>query len=113
MRYGRSVKNFVIYYEDEMISLGAVESAIGRVLPEETEVLATVLPDGKKGEKVALLFAGGLDREGLEICIAQAQLNPLMTPSALIKVEAIPKLGSGKSDFNQARQLALAALENN
>ncbi len=92
----------------EMISLGAVEGSIGKLLPEEVEILATTIPDSKKGEKVVLLFTGDTEEDQLKALIEQSGLNPLMRPSALIPVEAIPKLGSGKSDFNQAKQIALA-----
>ncbi len=34
---------------DQMVSLGAVESAINAVVPEPVEVLSTAIPDGKKG----------------------------------------------------------------
>jgi acyl-[acyl-carrier-protein]-phospholipid O-acyltransferase/long-chain-fatty-acid--[acyl-carrier-protein] ligase len=91
----------------EMISLGAIEGAVGKLLPEEVEILATALPDGKKGEKVAMLVAGAMDQEELKGIIDQAGLNPLMRPSLLIAVEAIPKLGSGKSDFSRAKRIAL------
>lgn len=91
----------------EMISLGAIESAINKLLPEESEILTTALPDGKKGEKVVLLFAGNIERDQLKQLIEQSGLNPLMRPSDLIEVEAIPKLGSGKSDFSRAKQIAL------
>jgi hypothetical protein len=33
-----------------------------------------------------------------------------MMPSLLIEVDAIPKLGSGKSDCNKAKQIALAQI---
>ena len=33
-----------------------------------------------------------------------------MTPAELIPVPAIPKLGSGKSDYSRAKQLAIEAL---
>ena len=91
----------------EMISLGAVEGAISRLLPEDTEVLATAIADGKKGEKVVLLFAGAIDEAAVKAAIEQSGLSPLMRPSALIAVDAIPKLGSGKSDFSQAKQIAM------
>ncbi len=94
----------------EMISLGAVESAIAKQLPEEMEILATTVPDSKKGEKVVLLFAGNTDEDQLKSLIEQSGLNPLMRPAALIKVDAIPKLGSGKSDFKHAKQIALAEI---
>jgi acyl-[acyl-carrier-protein]-phospholipid O-acyltransferase/long-chain-fatty-acid--[acyl-carrier-protein] ligase len=72
-------------------------------------VLATAVPDGKKGERVVLLFAGEIDEQTVERAIEQSGLNPLMRPSTLVPVEAIPKLGSGKSDFSRAKQIALAA----
>jgi acyl-[acyl-carrier-protein]-phospholipid O-acyltransferase/long-chain-fatty-acid--[acyl-carrier-protein] ligase len=93
----------------EMVSLGAVESAVDRQLPEDIEVLATSLPDEKKGEQVVLLFSGELKTSELESVIRSAGLHPLMLPSKLIKVARIPKLGSGKSDFNAARCMALDA----
>jgi acyl-[acyl-carrier-protein]-phospholipid O-acyltransferase/long-chain-fatty-acid--[acyl-carrier-protein] ligase len=94
----------------EMISLGAIEGSIIELLPEDTEILATTLPDEKKGEKVVLLFSGSLILDELKQLIDQSPLNPLMKPSQLIPVEAIPKLGSGKNDFTQAKKIALEAV---
>ena len=94
----------------EMVSLGAIEGSIGKTLPDDTEILATALPDGKKGEKVALLFSGTIDKDVLKALIAQSGLGPLMRPTELIRVEAIPKLGSGKNDFGRARRIAMDAL---
>jgi acyl-[acyl-carrier-protein]-phospholipid O-acyltransferase/long-chain-fatty-acid--[acyl-carrier-protein] ligase len=93
----------------EMISLGAIEGAIAKVLPENIEVLTTALPDGKKGEKVILLVAGDIGQDEMQGLIEQAGLNPLMRPAELVNVEAIPKLGSGKNDFSRAKQMAMEA----
>jgi acyl-[acyl-carrier-protein]-phospholipid O-acyltransferase/long-chain-fatty-acid--[acyl-carrier-protein] ligase len=93
----------------EMVSLGAIEGAVAKMLPEDTEVLATALPDGKKGEKVVVLFTGQIEHDRLWDLIEQSGLKPLMRPSELIKVESIPKLGSGKNDFSRAKQIALEA----
>jgi acyl-[acyl-carrier-protein]-phospholipid O-acyltransferase / long-chain-fatty-acid--[acyl-carrier-protein] ligase len=93
----------------EMISLGAIESAIAKVMPENIEVLTTAVPDGKKGEKVVLLISGDIDQDEMQGLIEQSGLNPLMRPAELIKVAAIPKLGSGKNDFSRAKQIALDA----
>ncbi|MCP3662005.1 MAG: acyl-[ACP]--phospholipid O-acyltransferase [Gammaproteobacteria bacterium] len=93
----------------EMISLGAVEHAVAQVMPEGVEVMATSLPDSKKGEQVVLLYAGEIEEQAVKRAISEAQLNPLMIPARLVGVDAIPKLGSGKSDFQQAKQLAQAA----
>jgi acyl-[acyl-carrier-protein]-phospholipid O-acyltransferase/long-chain-fatty-acid--[acyl-carrier-protein] ligase len=94
----------------EMVSLGAIEAAIGKLVPESTEITATALPDGKKGEKVALLFTGDMEPEQIKELVKQSGLNPLMQPSEMISVDAIPKLGSGKNDFSQAKKIALAAV---
>ena len=80
------------------------------MLPDEVEVLTTAIPDGKKGEKVVLLFAGDIDEDAIKGAVEQSGLNPLMRPSALIPVEAIPKLGSGTRDFSQAKQIAMAGV---
>ncbi|MES9905394.1 MAG: acyl-[ACP]--phospholipid O-acyltransferase [Sedimenticola sp.] len=93
----------------EMISLGAIEGAIGKLLPEDVEILTTALPDGKKGEKVALLVAGAITLDEIKGLMAEFGLSPLMRPAELIPVEAIPKLGSGKNDFSRARQIAMEA----
>ncbi len=90
----------------EMVSLGAVESAIGHQLPEEVEVLATNVPDGKKGEQVVVLWSGDIDEATLHEAVAKAGLTALAQPSRLVRVDEIPKLGSGKSDFARAKQLA-------
>lgn len=91
----------------EMISLGAVESSINPTLPDDVEILTSTIPDDKKGEKVVLLYAGEINETELKACIANSGLNSLMTPGLLIPVEAIPKLGSGKSDFSTAKKIAL------
>jgi acyl-[acyl-carrier-protein]-phospholipid O-acyltransferase/long-chain-fatty-acid--[acyl-carrier-protein] ligase len=94
----------------EMISLGAIENTIGKLLPENIEVLTTAIPDGKKGEKVILLIAGDIGHDEIKGLIKQSGLNPLMRPAELINVKAIPRLGSGKNDFSRAKQIALEAL---
>lgn len=91
----------------EMVGLGTVELEISQVLdnPEESEVLAVALPDPGKGEKLVLLVAGE-DPAGLKAKVMQSGINPLMIPKSFLAVEAIPKLGSGKTDFATAKKLA-------
>ena len=90
----------------EMISLGAIEASINKNLPDDVEILTTTIDDDKKGEKVVLLYTNTIDESTLKSCIDTAQLNALMVPSLLIAVEAVPKLGSGKSDFSTAKSIA-------
>ncbi len=91
----------------EMVSLSAVEASINTQLPPDIEILATTIPDDKKGESIVLLYTGTIDESELKINIKQSALTALSFPSKLIEVDAIPKLGSGKSDFNQAKKIAL------
>jgi acyl-[acyl-carrier-protein]-phospholipid O-acyltransferase / long-chain-fatty-acid--[acyl-carrier-protein] ligase len=94
----------------EMISLGAVEEQVRRVLAQpELELAAVNLPDEKKGERILLLVAADLDPEALRRALLAAGVNPLSIPTEIRQVDAIPKLGSGKTDFGGVRRLALAA----
>ena len=91
----------------EMVSLSAVEASINTQLPPDIEILATTIPDDKKGESIVLLYTGTINESELKINIKRSALTALSFPSKLIEVDAIPKLGSGKSDFNQAKKIAL------
>jgi acyl-[acyl-carrier-protein]-phospholipid O-acyltransferase/long-chain-fatty-acid--[acyl-carrier-protein] ligase len=90
-----------------MISLSAVEASINEQLSGDTEILVTTLPDDKKGESIVLLYTGKINELDLKRCIKQTELTALSSPSTLLKVDALPKLGSGKSDFNQAKKIAI------
>ncbi len=98
----------------EMISLGAVESKIQEAIKnahqddgtDDIEVIAVNVPDDKKGEKIILLSEAELDPAALREAMLATGCNPLMVPSQIIKVDALPKLGSGKVDFSKAKKLA-------
>jgi len=95
----------------EMVSLTAVEEQVRTVLQlPEMELVAINAPDEKKGEQIVLLATGQADYESLKAALLAAKCNPLMIPSLLINTEAIPKLGSGKTDFNAAKALVLQKL---
>lgn len=93
----------------EMVSLGAVEEQVRAVLKQpELELAAVNLPDEKKGERIVLLAAAEIDPDALRKALLEAGANPLSIPSEVRRVEAIPKLGSGKTDFSATKRLALA-----
>jgi acyl-[acyl-carrier-protein]-phospholipid O-acyltransferase/long-chain-fatty-acid--[acyl-carrier-protein] ligase len=103
-RYSRFAK-----IAGEMVSLGEVERAVRANLGgEEVEVVAVNVPDEKKGEAVVVLHEGALDTTALEKAMLAAGCPGLMIPSRWLTVEAVPKLGSGKTDFVAAKALALA-----
>jgi acyl-[acyl-carrier-protein]-phospholipid O-acyltransferase / long-chain-fatty-acid--[acyl-carrier-protein] ligase len=92
----------------EMISLGAVEDQVRRILGQpDLELAAVNVPDERKGERILLLVASDVDGEGLRRRLVEAGMNPLSIPADVLRVEAIPKLGSGKTDFGAVKRLAL------
>ena len=92
----------------EMISLGAVEQEIKKVIVDaDVELVAVNIPDEKKGEQIVLLTTLELEASELRQRLLGINCNPLMIPAQVYNVESIPKLGSGKTDFSAAKQLAL------
>ena len=100
-RYSRFAK-----VAGEMVSLGLVEGEIAKVLGENDQVSVVALPDIKKGEKLILLLEGEMELDTLKEQIKTLEMNPLFVPNAYYKVEALPKLGTGKADFKGAKNLA-------
>jgi acyl-[acyl-carrier-protein]-phospholipid O-acyltransferase/long-chain-fatty-acid--[acyl-carrier-protein] ligase len=92
----------------EMISLGAVEQEIKKVITEpDVEMVAVNIPDEKKGEQVVLLITLEIDSNELRKRLLEINCNPMMIPSVVHHVSEIPKLGSGKTDFSAAKKAAL------
>ncbi len=100
-RYSRFAK-----IAGEMVSLGLIEQEFEKLLDEESEIAITAIKDSKKGEKIILFLAGTKSLDILKKEIKALKLNPLYTPTHYFKVDLIPKLGSGKSDFKGAKKLA-------
>ncbi|MEE9309847.1 MAG: acyl-[ACP]--phospholipid O-acyltransferase [Cocleimonas sp.] len=95
----------------EMVSLTAVEETIRSALgDEELDLVAVNLPDDKKGEKVILLIATEETAKDLKKKLIDTGMNPLMIPAKFINVNAVPKLGSGKTDFSTSKKVALGEL---
>jgi len=42
----------------------------------------------------------------LQAKVKELGINPLFVPSEYYKVEALPKLGTGKADFKEGKRLA-------
>ena len=96
----------------EMISLGAIEDKISKLieLKEDSliDFIVTSIEDEKKGEKIVLLISHVENEYILELKekILKNFENKLMIPSEIKIVQDIPKLGSGKKDFNASKILA-------
>ena len=96
----------------EMISLTAVELRIAESkVMDECEYAVTAVPDSAKGEKIVLLVKGNVNAEDVSRNLRKAGIPPLMQPGAVFVVDNIPKLGSGKWDFNGMKKMALELVE--
>jgi acyl-[acyl-carrier-protein]-phospholipid O-acyltransferase/long-chain-fatty-acid--[acyl-carrier-protein] ligase len=91
----------------EMVSLAAIESLASALWPGASHVAVT-LPDARKGEQIVLVTDKPDADRGDLLAHAQAQGYPeLWVPRAVLVTAGIPVLGSGKTDYAGARELAL------
>ncbi|PKF61578.1 acyl-[ACP]--phospholipid O-acyltransferase [Psychromonas sp. psych-6C06] len=95
----------------EMISLGAVEQAVLNAVQQDIDVVAIACKDPQKGENIVLLHQGEIDKKQIKQTMLADGCNPLMLPKSYFMVEEVPKLGSGKTDFSQAKKLATSLIE--
>jgi acyl-[acyl-carrier-protein]-phospholipid O-acyltransferase/long-chain-fatty-acid--[acyl-carrier-protein] ligase len=97
----------------EMVPHVRVEEAIHKILGVEDEghqkLVVTSVPDERKGERLVVVHTQ-LDMPPDEICrqLASAGLPNLWLPGPddFLEVEAIPVLGSGKTDLKALNELA-------
>lgn len=91
----------------EMVSLSQVESAVRNILQEpELPMVAINLPDSKKGEKVILLVQTEGNTESMRQQLIDGGMAALSLPAEIYSVSEVPVLGSGKTDFFNAKILA-------
>ena len=75
-------------------------------------LIAGVLAMGTRPKTHVIAMAGfKFDPAVMREKLTAGGLNALAFPSQYLKVEAIPKLGSGKTDFVTARQVAISMLK--
>ncbi len=90
----------------EMVSLTAVERAIGRLWPEQQHAVVA-LPDARKGEQLVLVTErGDASREAIAGHAREIGLTELFLPRTIVTVKALPLLGTGKTDYAAATKLA-------
>jgi acyl-[acyl-carrier-protein]-phospholipid O-acyltransferase / long-chain-fatty-acid--[acyl-carrier-protein] ligase len=90
----------------EMVSLSAVEAIAAAIWPQAISV-AVSLPDQRKGERVVLLTTQqNADRPAMQREAKAKGASELSVPSSIQVVDKIPLLGSGKTDYVAATELA-------
>jgi acyl-[acyl-carrier-protein]-phospholipid O-acyltransferase/long-chain-fatty-acid--[acyl-carrier-protein] ligase len=92
----------------EMVSLAAVEAAVADQWPDGQHAVVAVA-DARKGEALVLLTtARAIDRDALVAGFRARGLSDLMVPRAIVPVDTLPLLGSGKTDYAAVQRLAAA-----
>jgi len=89
----------------EMVPLGAVEDFIAKLWPDAIHAVVA-MADPKRGEQLVLVTdCEEAARPALTAGAREAGLPEMFVPRAIVKVEAVPLLGSGKIDYVAATRL--------
>lgn len=90
----------------EMVSLPAVEGYAAAVWPDAAHAVVT-RPDAKKGEQLVLFTtAPGAEPRALQEWARGNGVTELMVPRDIRVVEALPALGTGKTDYVELGRMA-------
>ena len=91
-----------------MVSLEVVEHIANTAAPDYEHAASTV-SDAQRGESIILFTCDKkLKREDLQIVAKNLGLPELAVARKIIAVEAIPLLGTGKTDYVTLKQMAEA-----
>ncbi len=94
----------------EMVSLGAVETLAASFWPAASHA-AAVLPDRRKGERIVLVTTeADADLGAFRQFARNSGATELMIPHAILTVDELPMLGTGKIDHAGVSSLAAERL---
>jgi acyl-[acyl-carrier-protein]-phospholipid O-acyltransferase / long-chain-fatty-acid--[acyl-carrier-protein] ligase len=83
----------------EMVSLTAIEIMLQKAFPGEAYAVVAI-PDKKKGEQLMLFTTTPkADRKAIAMAMKVDGATELMIPKTIVSLEAMPLLGSGKTDY--------------
>lgn len=92
----------------EMVSLGAAEALASAVWPGHSHAVVT-LPDPRKGEQIVLVTdCPDADTAALTAAGREKGIAEIMVPRTIRKVDSVPVLGTGKTDYVAVQKLAEA-----
>jgi long-chain-fatty-acid--[acyl-carrier-protein] ligase len=94
----------------EMISLPAIEEVLERAFPSPADsgpALAVIARSEDQTPELVLISTRALDRALVNAAIREAGLSGLHHIRAIVQVEKLPLLGTGKIDYQALRALAI------
>lgn len=90
----------------EMVSLNLVEELAMECFGHSGFASITI-NDSRKGERILLYTTDeSVQLSQLRSCMTEKQYSPLLIPGAIKQINALPLLGSGKTDYVSLKQLA-------
>jgi acyl-[acyl-carrier-protein]-phospholipid O-acyltransferase / long-chain-fatty-acid--[acyl-carrier-protein] ligase len=90
----------------EMVSLSAVENIATALWPQAASV-AVSIPDPRKGERIVLLTTEkNAERSAMQGQAKAIGASELTIPAAIMVVDKVPLLGTGKTDYVTATTMA-------
>jgi acyl carrier protein len=90
----------------EMISLPAIETVLHQQFPASVDgapALAIEATNDENHPEIVLFTTLPVEREEVNRCLRQAGLSALHNIRRLVKIDAIPVLGTGKIDYRQLK----------
>jgi acyl-[acyl-carrier-protein]-phospholipid O-acyltransferase/long-chain-fatty-acid--[acyl-carrier-protein] ligase len=84
----------------EMVSLVQTEEVMEKVLPAGTEYCVVEIPDRMKGARLVAAITADIDEARVLKELASC-LPKISVPSRFIRLDELPKMGSGKVDFRK------------
>jgi acyl-[acyl-carrier-protein]-phospholipid O-acyltransferase/long-chain-fatty-acid--[acyl-carrier-protein] ligase len=98
----------------EMVPHLKVEDALVPALGQDAACVVCSVPDESKGERLVVLHTDpALSPEAVKAAIEGSGIPKLWVPKtdAIFKIDAIPTLGTGKTDLRKAKELALSLIQ--
>lgn len=93
----------------EMVSLVAVEEVLAKHLPEGCEYCVVELPDATKGAQLVAAVSQNVDRKAV-VREMSRELPNIALPRQFVRLDELPKMGSGKVDFRGTAEAVRQAL---
>ena len=89
-----------------MVSLSVVEAIAATVWPQAMSV-AVSIPDQRKGERIVLLTTEkNAERSAMQAQAKTIGASELTVPAAILVIDKVPLLGTGKTDYVTATTMA-------
>ncbi len=88
----------------EMISLTSVETMVKKVYPDHDHAVIAI-PDKRKGEQLILITTNdNLEKSKLSKYAGENGISELSVPKTILKLDKLPVLGSGKTDYTALKE---------